>query len=86
MIAEHSMVVLTDDIPASGLFAGDVGAVVHVYANGSAYDVEFVDGDGSTVACVTLEAKSVRTIDRGELLHTRRHAMGTNNTMDQSPQ
>ncbi len=39
----------------------------------SAYEVEFVDGDGSTVACITLEAKHVRTIDLGELLHTRRH-------------
>ncbi len=86
MIAEHSMVVLNIDKPASGLFAGDVGAVVHVHASGSAYEVEFVDGDGSTVACITLDAKEVRTIDRGELLHTRRYAEGTNNTMDQSPQ
>ncbi len=90
MIAEHSMVVLTNDIPTSGLFAGDVGAVVHVYPGGSAYEVEFVDGDGSTVACITLDAKNVRTIDvrtidRGELLHTRRHAAGTNNSRDQSP-
>jgi len=36
MIAEHSMVVLTSDRPMSGLFAGDVGPVVHAYANGSA--------------------------------------------------
>lgn len=86
MIAEHSMVVLTNDIPTSGLFAADVGAVVHVYPGGSAYEVEFVDGDGSTVACITLEAKNVRTIDPCELLHTRRHVTGTNNSMDQSPQ
>ena len=67
-----------------GCFAGDVGAVVHVYAGGSAYEVEFVDGDGSTVACITLDAKEVRTIDRGELLHTRRHAEGTNKMLDRS--
>ena len=84
MIAEHTMVVLNNDKPASGLFAGDVGAVVHVYAGGSAYEVEFVDGDGSTVACITLDAKEVRTIDRGELLHTRRHAEGTNRMLDRS--
>ena len=48
-----------------------------MYANGTAYEVEFVDGDGSTVACITLDAKDVRNIERGELLHTRRHAEGT---------
>ena len=34
MIAEHSMVVLNCDKPSSGLYAGDVGAVVHIYAGG----------------------------------------------------
>ena len=77
MIAEHAMVVLNYDKPSSGLYAGDVGAVVHVYSNGSAYEVEFVDGDGTTVACITLDAKDVRNIDRGELLHTRRRDDGT---------
>ena len=82
MIAEHAMVVLNCDKPSSGLYAGDVGAVVHVYSNGTAYEVEFVDGDGSSVACITLDAKDVRNIDRGELLHTRRHSNGTNSPMD----
>ena len=84
MIAEHAMVVLNCDKPTSGLYAGDVGAVVHVYSNGAAYEVEFVDGDGTTVACITIESKDVRTIDRGELLHTRRHVNTTNNPMDRS--
>ena len=84
MIAEHAMVVLNCDKPSSDLYAGDVGAVVHVYADGAAYEVEFVDGDGSSVACITLDAKEVRNIDRGELLHTRRHANGTNNMLDRS--
>ena len=78
------MVVLNCDKPSSGLNAGDGGAVVHVYANGTAYEVEFVDGDGSTVACITLDAKDVRNIERGELLHTRRHAEGTNKMLDRS--
>jgi hypothetical protein len=77
MIAEHAMVVLNYDKPSSGLYAGDVGAVVHVYSNGAAYEVEFVDGDGTTVACITLDAKDVRSIDRGELLHIRRREDGT---------
>jgi hypothetical protein len=84
MITEHAMVVLNFDKPASGLFAGDVGAVVHVYSNGAAYEVEFVDGDGTTVACITLDAKDVCSIDRGEVLHTRRRDDGTNKMLDRS--
>jgi hypothetical protein len=72
MLAEHSMVVLNRDVLDAGLHAGDVGAVVHVYQQGVAYEVEFVDGDGATVALMTLDATDVRPIAGGELLHTRR--------------
>jgi len=72
MLAEHSLVVLTRDIPESGLYAGDVGAIVHIYGQGAAYEVEFVDGDGTTIALVTLKSESVRPVGSGELLHTRR--------------
>ena len=71
MITEHSLVVLNREIPDNGLHCGDVGVVVAIYANGKAYEVEFVDGDGSTVALMTLEAEDVRQIQAGELLHTR---------------
>lgn len=72
MFAEHSLVVLTHDRDTEGLHSGDVGAVVHVYPEGKAYEVEFVDGDGSTVALLTLEPSEVRPIMPGELLHARR--------------
>jgi hypothetical protein len=75
MLAEHSIVVLNSDIPDEGLHAGDVGAIVHVHGQGRAYEVEFVDGDGTTVALVTLDADEVRPIGPGELLHTRRRAL-----------
>ncbi len=71
MITEHSLVVLNREIADAGLHSGDVGAVVAIYANGKAYEVEFVDGDGSTVALLTLEADDVRPIQAGELLHAR---------------
>jgi hypothetical protein len=74
MIAEHSMVVLNGDRITDGLHAGDVGAVVHIYGDGKAYEVEFVDGVGTTIALLTLEAADVRPIGAGELLHTRRRA------------
>ena len=46
MIKEHDRVVLTESVPAEGLEPGDVGTVVHVYADGKAYEVEFVALDG----------------------------------------
>ena len=60
MIAEHSLVVLDCDPDHDKLHRGDVGTVVHVYKNDAAYEVEFVDGGGATIALVTLEAKDVR--------------------------
>ena len=36
MIGELDTVVLTHDIPVHGLKKGDVGAVVHCYADGAA--------------------------------------------------
>jgi hypothetical protein len=72
MIPEHSLIVLNHDLPDHELHAGDVGAVVHVYPEGDAYEVEFVDGDGTTIALVTLADREVRPIGPGELLHARR--------------
>ena len=60
MITEHASVVLTEDIAASGLQAGDVGVVVHIYRQGAAYEVEFMTLDGGTLAIETLEASQVR--------------------------
>ncbi len=74
MITEHSVVVLSNDHLDYGLHAGDVGAVVHVYGEGKAYEVEFVDGDGTTIALLTLESSDVRPIETGELLDARHRA------------
>ena len=71
MIAEHDSVVLTKDLPASGLVSGDVGVVVHVYRGGAAYEVEFVSLDGSTIAVETLEGPAVRPAARSDVPHVR---------------
>ncbi len=71
MIAEHERVVLTTPVPASGLEAGDVGTVVHVYQDGQAYEVEFVTLDGHTAAVLTLEAAQVRPVGSREITHAR---------------
>jgi hypothetical protein len=51
MYQEHDVVVLRRDVPDSGLVKDDVGAVVGVYAAGG-YEVEFISGDGNTLAVV----------------------------------
>ena len=71
MIREHDRVVLKTPVPAEGLEAGDVGAVVHVYRDGQAYEVEFVTLDGRTAAVVTLEADQVRPVHKREITHAR---------------
>jgi uncharacterized protein DUF4926 len=53
-------VILTRDVPESGLRAGDVGTVVERHAvpavSEDGYSVEFFDMTGNTVAVVTLPA------------------------------
>ena len=71
MVKEHERVVLTQAVPGSGLEAGDVGTVVHVYKDGEAYEVEFLTLDGHTAAVLTLEAAQVRPVTRQDITHTR---------------
>ena len=71
MIAEHDRVILLTAVPAAGLVAGDVGAVVHCYADGKAYEVEFVALDGHTTAVETLEIDQVRAVTQRDMAHAR---------------
>lgn len=71
MSPELDTVVLTRDLKRYGLKRGDVGAVVHCYANGEAFEVEFVTGEGQTIAVVTLTERDIRPMRRGEILHVR---------------
>lgn len=71
MIQEHDTVVLVRDLPALGLKQGDVGAVVHIYDDETAMEVEFVSGAGITVGVETLKLEDVRPLARDEILHVR---------------
>lgn len=71
MIREHDRVVLKKGISEQGLKAGDVGAVVHVYKKGEAFEVEFLMLHGETVAIATLEASQVRPVQKREITHVR---------------
>jgi hypothetical protein len=54
MIRELDTVVLMRDLEGYDLTRGDVGAVVHCYKDGVTFEVEFVTGEGATIAVVTL--------------------------------
>jgi Domain of unknown function (DUF4926) len=51
---ELDIVVLTHDIPEHNLRQGNRGAIVHCYSNSEAFEVEFIDSDGHTLALLTL--------------------------------
>ena len=71
MINEHDCVVLTEDIVADGLKAGDMGTVVHIHQGGAAYEVEFMTLTGETIAVATLAAPQVRPLARRDMAHVR---------------
>jgi hypothetical protein len=56
MIREHDRVVLTRDTRGRDLVAGDVGTIVHLHADGKAFEIEFMTLDGQTAAVATVEA------------------------------
>jgi hypothetical protein len=71
MFNELDTVVLSHDLKELGLTHGDVGTVVHAYTNGEAYEVEFVTGEGTTIAITTLTNSDIRPMQRQEILHVR---------------
>lgn len=71
MIEEHDRVVLTRDIPGEDLVGGDVGTVVHVYAEGKTFEIEFMTLDGQTAAVATVEASAVRPVTGRDISHSR---------------
>ncbi len=74
MIRELDCVVLARDVGEYGLESGDIGAVVHHYADGAAFEVEFFTADGGTVAVLTLTEADIRPMDSREIPHARRLA------------
>ncbi len=68
---EHDRVVLLKDLPHAGLVAGDVGTIVHVYADRVGLEVEFISLDGHTRAVETLEFTDVRGVTGRDMTHAR---------------
>ena len=70
-LAEMDRVVLTRDLPESGLSSGDVGVIVHVYDAGHAYEIEVFSLTGATVAVVTVSAGALRPVAHGDVVSAR---------------
>ena len=71
MLQELDLVVLTRDIVDYQLQGGDVGTVVRRYAEGAAFEVEFVTAAGASVAVLTLAPSDIRSFQAREILHAR---------------
>ncbi len=61
MIKELDVVILTRELPEHGLTKGSKGAVVHCYADGQGFEVEFVSETGETIALLTLERADIQS-------------------------
>ena len=69
-------VIAATNFPEYRVLAGDLGAVVEVYTAPSlAYEVEFVNPDGSTRALLTLAPSQVRRLSPADVLTTRQMAL-----------
>jgi len=69
-------VIATANFPDHQVLAGDLGAIVEVHTDPClAYEVEFVNPDGSTRALLTLTADQVRRLSSADVLTTRQLAL-----------
>ena len=71
MIKDLDVVALTRDLPEHGLVRGDTGTIVHIYTDGQAYEVEFMNFGGKTIAVATLPTDAIRPIAEREILQVR---------------
>lgn len=68
MIHELDIIILTHDIPGSMLKRGSKGTVVHCYEDDQAYEVEFINSEGKTIALLTLQLKDIRPLIPNRIL------------------
>lgn len=71
-------VIVAVNLPDHQVLAGDLGTIVEVYTTpGLAYEVEFVNPDGSTRALLTLAPDQVRQLSPSDVLTTRQLPLAT---------
>ncbi|AIK13493.1 MULTISPECIES: DUF4926 domain-containing protein [Pectobacterium] len=55
---------LKNDLPDEGFKKGMLGPIVHIYNVPSpAYEIEFCDDNGETLACITLTPDCISKVD-----------------------
>jgi hypothetical protein len=60
MLKELDVITLTHDIQEHSLKKGTQGAIVHCYDDQQAYEVEFVNDTGETLALLTLKKTDIQ--------------------------
>ncbi len=66
MLREYDVVRLKQDRPSECLTTHDIGTIVMVYQVPSiAYEVEFTDADGGTLALLTLQEEDIQEAQEG---------------------
>jgi hypothetical protein len=69
-------VIASVNLPDHQVLAGDLGTIVEVYAEPEpAFEVEFVNPDGTTRALLTLSPNQVRRLSEGDVLTTRQQPL-----------
>ncbi len=69
-------VIVTVDLSDEEVLAGDIGTIVEVYSIPyPAYEVEFVNPNGTTRALLTLSSAQIRPLLENDVLTTRQSAL-----------
>lgn len=68
MWKEHDVVTVTVAVPAEGLSAGDVGAIVHCYPDQNAYEVDFLDDHGRSKGVTALSGSQLLRLNLTSLV------------------
>ena len=69
---ELERVALTEDLPEHGLKIGDIGMILHIYADHKGYEVEFVTLNGELIALVSVYPVQIRQLEQDEIASARR--------------
>lgn len=60
-------IALIEDLPDDGLVCGNMGAIVEIFNEGEAYEVEFVDTDGQTYGLLPLRPEQFILLHRSSM-------------------
>jgi hypothetical protein len=69
-------IIVTSDQPEYEVLAGDLGTIVEIYESPNlAYEIEFVNPNGTTRALLTVSPEQVRLLSENDILTTRQGAI-----------